>query len=108
MPVSDAHPVLAVDTGNAVVPIIPTESQWGGLARDVFMWLDMGDRDRSGASLLEHLTRLHDEIPAWLMAECEKGHLAKGDRAAIVYRAMVEAAPQPVLSQGTQSKEQTP
>lgn len=83
------------------VPLVPTEEQWGGLARDVVMWLDMSHPGggRSGAALLEHLERVGRDIPDWLRKECDKGHITKGDRAAIIYRAMVEAAPECVTSE---------
>lgn len=76
------------------VPIEPTERQWGGLARDIVMWLDMVGR--TPRHLFKHLKMLGRDIPKWLRDESEMKNLdhvpSKGSRAAIIYRAMIEDA----------------
>jgi len=77
------------------VPIVPTEAMWGGLARAIMMWLDMAHR--TPRNLFQHLERSGHEIPQWLRDEPELKNLdhvpSKGTRCAIIYRAMIEAAP---------------
>lgn len=80
-----------------LVPVEPDESQWGGLARKIIMAWDMGcDTPRK---LFGYLGSSGNPIPQWLQDEPEMQNLAhvpsKGTRAAIIYRAMIEAAPQP-------------
>ena len=80
-----------------LVPVEPDESQWGGLARKIIMAWDMGsDTPRK---LFDYLELACVEIPLWLRAEPEMQNLdhvpSKGTRAAIIYRAMLEEAPQP-------------
>lgn len=79
--------------GMITVPLKPTEAQWGGLARDIMMWLDFGGR-KTPKTLLDHLNRCRDEVPQWLLDEPEMKHLdhamSKGTRCAIIYRAMLE------------------
>lgn len=81
------------ESGFAIVPVTPTEAQWGGLARAIIMWLDF-DR-KTPAALFQHLERSIEEIPDWLRDEHElkrPDHVpSKGTRAAIIYRAMIEA-----------------
>lgn len=77
---------------HCVVPRIPDETQWGGLARDIMMaWDCQCDTPRK---LFKHLERSGKEIPQWLRDESEMKNLdhvpSKGTRAAIIYRAMVE------------------
>ncbi len=78
-----------------LVPVEPTESQWGGLARDVIMWMECY-QSRSADSLLKHLRRCGTEIPKWLMDEVKDGShsLDKGTVAAIIYKAMLAARPE--------------
>lgn len=75
------------------VPWTPTEAMWGGLARALMMWLDMGDK--TPRALFQHLARSGEEIPQWLKDEPEMQMLnhvpSKGTRCAIIYRAMLEA-----------------
>lgn len=80
------------------VPLVPTEAQWGGLARDIMMWLDMCEGARkTPRNLFQHLQDLGRDVPQWLREEPEMRNLdhvpSKGTRAAIIYRAMVEDAP---------------
>lgn len=81
-----------------VVPWTPTEAQWGGLARQIMMWLDWGP-PHTPRSLLKHLERCGEEIPAWLREEPEMKALdhsmSKGTRVVLIYRAMLAAAPSP-------------
>lgn len=74
-----------------LVPVVPTEAQWNGLARDLIMWMDSTQRP-TGKSLYQHLEWAGREIPDWLRAEIpENDHVPpKGTRAAVIYRAMVE------------------
>ncbi len=98
MPETLPAPKQAEPEGYKLVPEIPTEAQWNGLARDVMMWLDMDGRHTAG-SLFKHLERCGTEIPQWLRDEPEMKNLdhvpSKGTRVAIIYRAMLAAAPTP-------------
>jgi hypothetical protein len=94
-PESAAAP--AARPGHVLVPIVPSEDQWGGLARDIVMWLDMCEGMRkTPRNLFRHLEDLGRDVPQWLRDEPEMKNLdhvpSKGTRAAIIYRAMVEAA----------------
>lgn len=82
--------------GFVVVPIVPTEAQWSGLARDLVMWRDMQfGRDAGGRALYRHLSRIGRDIPDWLRKEIpDTDHVPpKGAVAACIYRAMLAAAP---------------
>ena len=76
------------------VPLIPTELQWGGLARDIMMAFDMDAK--SPAPLIKTLKNRGHEIPQWFLDEVkdpESTHvLSKGTRVVLIYRAMVDAA----------------
>jgi hypothetical protein len=84
-----------------LVPEVPTEEQWGGLARDIMMWMDF-DCKKTPATLLQHLERLGTPIPDWFEQEKELKNLdhviSKGTRVALIYRAMLYDAPSPILS----------
>lgn len=71
-----------------------TDAMWGGLARDIMMWLDFDTRPTAG-SLLKHLENVGTHIPQWLRDEPEMQHLdhvpSKGTRCAIIYKAMEES-----------------
>lgn len=79
-----------------IAPWTPSGAAWGGLARDVIMWLDIY-QERTPRSLLKHLDRVGAEIPMWLLDEPEMKNLdhalSKGTRAVIIYRAMLQDAP---------------
>jgi hypothetical protein len=83
-----------------LVPVVPTEEQWGGLARDIIMWMDCyeGGGNKTPRNLFKHLEALGRKVPQWLRDESEMKNLdsvpSKGTRAAIIYRAMLEVAPQ--------------
>lgn len=82
-----------------IVPVEPAEEQWSGLARDLMMWLDMGDKTPQG--LFKHLKMLGVEPPKWLLDEAEmqgSGVPSKGTRATLIYKAMLAAAPSPWIS----------
>lgn len=87
-----------------VVPIVPTEAQWGGLARDIMMWLDFGPGQKTPRALFKHLERCGSDIPQWLRDEPEMQALdhvpSKGTRCAIIYWAMLEAAALPLPGEG--------
>ena len=77
-----------------VVPEIPTEEQWGGLARNIMMWMDMyHGSEKTPRNLFKHLKLCGVEIPDWLRDETEMRALdhvpSKGTRVAIIYRAML-------------------
>jgi hypothetical protein len=76
-----------------LVPRVPTEAMWGGLARDIVLWDRM--HRHTGADLYRHLAALGRDIPEWLREEVQDiEHVPpKGTVAAIIYRAMIEAAP---------------
>ena len=80
-----------------LVPVEPSEHQWNGLARDIISGWEMGCK--KPRDMFAHLEMILAEIPQWLRDEQEMGNLdhvpSKGTRAAIIYRAMLEAAPQP-------------
>ena len=71
----------------------PTEAQWGGLARQIMMWLDMGDK--TPRALFRHLERSGEPIPDWLRNELEMQALdhvpSKGTRCVLIYKAMQAA-----------------
>lgn len=100
-PLVYASPIeTAAKEGWKLVPLVPTGEQWGGLARDIIMWHDMNEGgNKTPRALFKHLEILGHEVPQWLRDEPEMRNIdhvpSKGTRAAIIYRAMVEAAPQP-------------
>lgn len=69
-----------------------TEAMWGGLARDIMMWLDMSPK--TPRALFKHLERIGREVPQWLRDEPEMKHLdhvpSKGTRCVLIYKAMRE------------------
>lgn len=77
---------------SVLVPLVPTEAQWGGLARAIMMWLDMSPK--TPRALFKHLERSGREIPQWLRDDAEMKALdhvpSKGTRCAIIYRAMLD------------------
>lgn len=95
--------IAALEASNAqlraaveAAPLVPTEAQWGGLARDIMMWLDMHEAGgKTPRNLFLHLERLGRDIPQWLRDEPELQDLdhvpSKGTRCTIIYRAMLEA-----------------
>lgn len=78
-----------------LVPEEPTEEQWGDLARDIMMWMDLNTR-KTPQSLLDHLERAGRSVPQWLLDEPEMQHLdhsmSKGTRCVIIYKAMLATA----------------
>ena len=90
----------AVQEGWKLVPIEPTAEQFGGMARDIIQWLRFTDsKDQHSESLVKWLKDMGNEIPGWLYSEPEVNHLSKhviskGSIAAIIYKAMLEAAPE--------------
>lgn len=97
MVLNATHPQATEPAGWKLVSVIPTEEQWGGLARDIMMWMDMDGRKTAG-SLFKHLERCGTSIPQWLRDEPEMKNLdhvpSKGTRVTIIYRAMLAAAPE--------------
>lgn len=89
----------AVPAGWKLVPEEPTEDQWSGLAR--FLFLVWGMEAKTAGCILKQLERL-TTVPQWLRDEPEmqaQDHFpSKGTRAAIVYKAMIAAAPEPPAS----------
>lgn len=92
----------SVPEGYVLVPVEPTEEQWGELARDIMMWLDF-DR-QTPRTLFDHLRNLGVEAPQWLIDEPEMKNLdhvpSKGTRCALIYKAMLAAAPTTPVSEG--------
>lgn len=81
---------------NKLVPTEPTKEQWSGLARDIVFWLYMDGSNRpTGEKLHKHLKRSGVPIPDWLAKEIPDVDYVpeKGTVAAVIYKAMVEAAP---------------
>ena len=89
-----AYNAPAITEGYVLVPIEPTENQWGFLARDIILWMEM-DRP-TPEKLFKHLKMLGREIPNWLINEHEMKNMgtvpSKGTRAVLIYKAMIEAA----------------
>lgn len=87
---------IGLNGQNVIVPKEPTEAQWGGLARDIMMWLGF-DGQPTPRRLFDHLGRLGRDIPQWLRDEPEMQSLdrvpSKGTRCMIIYRAMLESRP---------------
>ena len=83
--------------GYVLAPKVATEEQWDGLARDIMMWLDMGDK--TPRALFKHLERLGREIPQWLYDEMEMHALehvpSKGTRCCLIYTAMISSIQPP-------------
>ena len=92
----------AVPEGWKLVPIEPTVDQFGGMARDIIQWLRFTEsKDQHSESLVKWLKDMGNEIPDWLYSEPEINHLSrhvisKGSIAAIIYKSMLEAAPEQV------------
>ena len=90
----------AATEGWKLVPVEPTTEQYGGLARDIIQWMRFTPSgDQNSQSLIEWLKNMGNEIPSWLMSENEINHLSKhvlskGTIAAIIYKAMLAAAPE--------------
>ena len=95
-----ANKAQAVPEGWRLAPIEPTVDQFGGMARDVIQWMRFTDsKDQHSESLVKWLKDMGNEIPAWLYSEPEINHLSKhviskGTIAAIIYKAMLAAAPE--------------
>ena len=90
----------AVPEGWKLVPAEPTMDQFGGMARDIIQWLRFTEsKNQHSDSLVKWLRDMGNEIPAWLYSESEINHLSKhviskGTIAAIIYKAMLDAAPE--------------
>ena len=88
-----AQPAPVVQEEYVLVPVEPTEAMWGGLARDLMMWLDFGNP--TVEALRKHLSMLGREWPAWMDGESGmkgSGVPSKGTRATLIYKAMLAAA----------------
>lgn len=88
---------VAVPEGWKLVPVEPTEDMWGELARDVVMWLYMEGTPHYGSKLHKHLRALGHTVPEWLYREIPDADRTppKGTVAAVIYKAMLAAAPTP-------------
>ena len=90
----------AVLEGWKLVPVEPTPDQFGGMARDIIQWMRFTEsKNQHSDSLVKWLKDMGNEIPAWLYSESEINNLSKhviskGTIAAIIYKAMLEAAPE--------------
>ena len=82
-----------------LVPVEPTEAQFGGMARDIIQWLRFTEsKDQHSESLVKWLKDMGNEIPSWLYSEREvnklsKHVISKGTISAIIYKSMIEVAP---------------
>lgn len=96
---------IKVPEGWKLVPVEPTEEMWGGLARDLMMWLDFDNK--TVEALRRHLAMLNVEWPKWMDDEDElkgSGVPSKGTRATLIYKAMLAAAPAaPVVQEEQES-----
>ena len=92
----------AATEGWKLVPVEPTTEQFGGMARDVIQWMRFTEsKNQHSESLVKWLKDMGNEIPEWLYSESEINHLSKhviskGTIAAIIYKAMLAAAPEQV------------
>ena len=92
--------VQAVPEGLKIVPVEPTADQFCGMARDIIQWLRFTEsKDQHSESLVKWLKDMGNETPNWLYSEPEVNNLSKhviskGSIAAIIYKAMLEAAPE--------------
>ena len=90
----------AIPEGWKLVPVEPTSDQFGGMARDIIQWMRFTEsKNQHSDSLVKWLKDMGNEIPAWLYSESEINHLSKhviskGTIAAIIYKAMLAAAPE--------------
>lgn len=87
----------AVPSGWKLVPVEPTEAQWGELARDIVFWYGTCTPPHHGAKLHTFLRNMGRVVPHWLIEEINDSDStpAKGTVAAVIYKAMLEAAPAP-------------
>ena len=96
-----------VPDGWQLVPVEPTADQFGGMARDIIQWLRFTEsKDQCSESLVKWLKDMGNEIPDWLYSEPEVNHLSKhviskGSIAAIIYKAMLAAAPKPAVKEAS-------
>ena len=85
--------LYAIPEGHVVVPVEPTEAQWGELARDI-MFVLRQERP-TPRKLLYHLEHLHETLPDWLRNESEMQNLdhviSKGTCCVLIYKAMIAA-----------------
>lgn len=86
----------AVHDGWKLVPIVATEDQLTGLARDIVMWSRF-PAPHYGSALHWHLEMVGREIPAWLLEMIPNiDHTPpKGAVAEAIYRAMLDESPEP-------------
>ena len=94
----DKSKTQAVPEGWKLVPVEPTAEQFGGMARDIIQWMRFTpSSDQHSQSLIEWLKNMGNEIPSWLTDEPEMKNanhvISKGTLAAIIYKAMLSAAP---------------
>lgn len=95
----NAAKAQAVPEGWKLVPVKPTSDQFGGMARDIIQWMRFTEsKNQRSDSLVKWLKNMGNEIPAWFYSESEINHLSKhiireGTIAAIIYKAMLAAAP---------------
>lgn len=85
---------MDIPEGFALVPLEPTETQWGGLARAMVFWMRMYPSNRqTPATLIDFLHNYVDQMPAWMGDESElrtQDHvISKGTLAVLVYKAMI-------------------
>lgn len=86
-----------VPDGWVMVPKEPAEGMWGGLARDLIMWMDMHQRP-TYKNLFKHMGMVGRDLPQELfdapIAQLKDlDHVpAKGTRAVLIYRAMIAAS----------------
>jgi len=87
-----------IPEGYKLVPIEPTQDQFGGMARDIIQWLRFtGSGEQNPTSLKKWLTSMGHDLPEWLLNETEMKSMlhviSKGTIAAIIYKAMCSDAP---------------
>lgn len=101
----DASIALRAQVAQAVPPI-PTEAQWGGLARSIMLAFDVDAK--TPRKLLAFLENVGEAIPQWLRDEQEMTSLdhimSKGTRCTLIYRAMLASAPPAPVRQDVQGE----
>lgn len=97
--VEDCKPEFNVPEGWKLVPVEPTGEQWGGLARDIVFWMrSYQSNQHVPRTMVEFITSCGHATPEWMAGESEllaKDHvISKGTIAALIYKAMLAAAPE--------------
>ena len=87
---------MVVPEGFALVPINPTEEQFGGLGRSIVAWMQTCDRHSPMRFVKYYKRMVGVQLPDWLAKEIEdhggetSDHvMPKGTIATLIYKAMI-------------------